>query len=428
MDRTTRWIIGGAGALLAVLFAVLSRIDGLTSRIGLFLVLYAVSFAAYAASVVALGRAKSPGLRGRILPAYVLAVATICRALLLPAEPVMSTDVYRYLWEGRMITHGYNPFSLPPEAAELEPLRDEHYAPINHKHLKTIYPPVAQAVFAAAAWVRPDPQTQKLFFVLFDLGVIAVLMAFLRLRSADPLAAIIYAWNPLVIFETAHSGHTDAVGIFLLVLGLWLLARGQKLWGFVSLGLSMLAKYLAGVFLPYFALKKRYVVWVPVMLAVVIVGYLPFAGAGSGLFSSLEIYGTQWRFNGLIYKLLHSMVGDPLRTRWILTLLLGVAVVYQSFKQRDPLRFAFVVIATALLLAPTLYPWYVAWVVPFLCFYPNRAWILFTGLVMLSYWVWVVSAVGGEWELSWRLYAIEYVPFYALLLFDARRRRQETPS
>jgi len=322
-----------------------------------------------------------------------------------------------------MIIHGFNPFSLPPDAPELESLRDDYYDRINHKHLETIYPPVSQAVFALAAWIKPNPQTQKTLFVLFDLGVVIVLMALLRLRSADPLASVVYAWNPLVIFETAHSGHMDTVGIFFLVLGLWFIARGQKLWGFVTLGASILAKYLAGVFVPYFATKKKYAVWVPVTVAAVVAGYLPFAGAGSGLFSSLQIYSAEWRFNGLIFDLLQRGLGDPRWARWTLTILLGAVVIYHSFKKRDPLRFAFVVIATALLFAPTLYPWYVAWIVPFLCFYPNRAWILFTGLVMASYWVWVVFSVEGNWELPWRIYAVEYLPFFGLLLYDAARGR-----
>jgi hypothetical protein len=127
-----------------------------------------------------------------------------------------------------------------------------------------------------------------------------------------------------------------------------------------------------------------------------------------------------------VYELLHTVVGDPQWTRWILILVLGAVVIYHSFRQRDQLRFAFVVIATALLLAPTLYPWYVVWVVPFLCFYRNRAWIAFTGLVSVSYWVWEVFAATGHWELPWQWYAVEYVPFYGLLLFDAVKNRRKT--
>ena len=79
-----------------------------------------------------------------------------------------------------------------------------------------------------------------------------------------------------------------------------------------------------------------------------------------------------------------------------------------------------------ILLSPTVYPWYLVWIVPFLCVYPNRAWLLFTGLVALSYWVWVVYDATGVWALPGGLLALEYVPFYGLLVWDATRERSAT--
>ncbi len=424
MNRNSRWIVAGAGAALAMLFAALSRIEGLNDEIGLFLALYFAAFGIYLLTLFVLGR-SSAAVRGRRLFILVFAGAAVSRGVLIPAQPVMSTDIYRYLWEGRMITHGFNPFSHAPDAEELESLRDENYDDINHKHLETIYPPVSQAVFALAAGVRPDVQTQKLLFVLFDLGVILLIGAMLRLRSIDPAAVVVYAWNPLVIFETGHSGHVEPVGIFFLLLGLFLVARQKNIGGFAALGLSFLAKYLSAVFVPYFLARRKYAAWVGVMAVVVAAGYLPFVGAGAGLFSSLKLYSAEWNFNGLAYKVADSVLNDPVWTRRLLTLAVGGVVIYQAFRQKDPVRFGFVAVATGLLLAPTLYPWYVAWIVPFLCFYRNRAWILFTGLVMVSYRVWNIDAAGGEWALPWRIYAVEYVPFYALLLYDAFRGRRK---
>lgn len=418
MGEKGRWILGGGGILLAALFGAISRIDGLVDRIGLFLALFALAFIVYISVLIAV-RGSSAGGRGLLL--YVFVIAVICRAVLVPTEPAMSTDIYRYLWEGRMIVHGFNPFAQPPDSPELAFLIDENYDGVSHKHMVTIYPPVSQAVFALAAWIRPDVRMQKALFVLFDLGTILLLVSFLKLRGIDPFACVIYAWNPLVIFETGHSGHLDPIGIFFLVLGLWLIARGRRLPGFLAMGVSFLAKYLAAVFVPYFLARKRYAVWAAVTVAVAVAGYLPFASAGSGLLSSFKVYSAEWQFNGLVFKLLKALVGDPRWTRWILTAILGAVVLRQSIKQDDVLRFAFVVVGTGLLLAPTLYPWYVMWIVPFLCFRPNRAWIIFTGLVFVSYWVWEIVSIEGKWELPWYLYVVEYAPFYGLLLFDGAK-------
>jgi hypothetical protein len=424
MNQPARWIVVGAGLALAAAFVVLSTLDDLRERVGLFLVVFAAAFVVYVAAVAAL-QSLGAGARSRRLLWFVFLVAAASRVVLIPSHPVMSTDVYRYVWEGRVITHGFNPFVHPPDAPDLQFLRDQYYDDINHKHLATIYPPLAQGVFALAAYARPDPYVQKLFFVLFDLGVIVMIGALLRLRSLDPTAAIVYAWNPLVIFETGHSGHVEPVGIFFLVLGIWLIARGRRLWGFAAMGASFLVKYLAAVFVPFFLTRKRFVPWLGVMAAVVVVGYLPFTSAGGGLFSSLRLYMTEWQFNGLWFKLLNLAVRDPQWTRYILTAAVVVVVAYNSLRQKDVVRFGFIAVGAGLLFAPTLYPWYVAWIVPFLCFYPNRAWIFFTGLVFLSYWVWEVFPAEGEWELPWHLYVLEYLPFYALLLYDAARARRQ---
>jgi hypothetical protein len=427
MSRPNRWTVYGAGVALTAVFAVLSRIHDLRENVGLFLAVLAVAFAAYGVSLTALG-GGSGTVRSRRFLLFVFGVAAISRAVLIPSLPEMSTDVFRYVWEGRVITHGFNPYSHSPDAPELEFLRDRYYDDINHKNLATIYPPVSQAVFALAAWVRPGPYALKLILALFDMGAVLMIFAILKLRSLDPAAIAVYAWNPLVIFESGHSGHVEPVGIFFLVLGLWLIARGRKLTGFAAMGMSLLAKYVSAVFLPFFLARKRYAPWVAVTALVAVAGFLPFLGAGEGLFSSLKLYLTQWRFNGLAYRLSYSVLGNEQVARGLLASATAAVVVYNALRQTDVVRYGYVVIGAGLLLAPVLYPWYAVWIVPFLCFYRNRAWILFTGLVCVSYWVWEIFPVTGRWELPWHLYALEYVPFYALLTYDAlrgRRRRME---
>jgi hypothetical protein len=421
MDRISRWIFVGAGAAIAVLFLLISTIDGLNGRVDSFLFLFAAVFAAYVTSLVF--RKKSPAST-RFSLLYIFLVASISRAVLVPAEPVMSTDIYRYVWEGKLITNGFNPFAVAPESPELEFLRDHNYEGVSHKQMVTIYPPLSQAVFALAAWIKPVAQTQKIFFVVFDLGIIAVLMLLLRSRGGDPADSIIYAWNPLVIFETGHSGHLDSIGLFFLMLALWLICRGSKTRGFVALGLSVLAKYLACIFIPFFLRNKIHFVGLVVTAVVVVAGYVPFAGAGGGLFDSLKAYGSDWFFNGLVYQLLLGIVRDPQWTRGLLALLLVVLVVFRALREKDVLRYGMVVIGAGLLLAPTLYPWYVSWIIPFLCFFPNRAWILFTGLVFVSYRVWGVFEKEGLWYLPWYNYLFEYLPFYGLLVYDFFRKRK----
>jgi hypothetical protein len=104
--------------------------------------------------------------------------------------------------------------------------------------------------------------------------------------------------------------------------------------------------------------------------------------------------------------------------------------VYKGFREKDLLRCAFPVLGCALLLAPTLYPWYVCWIVPFLCFRLSPAWLYLTGTVVASYTVWATFPVTGDWSPGTGILILEYVPFYALLVWGRvrafRRRRGAT--
>jgi hypothetical protein len=203
--------------------------------------------------------------------------------------------------------------------------------------------------------------------------------------------------------------------VFFLVLGLWLVARGRRVWGGVALAASFLVKYLAAVLLPFCARRGLRRV-VPVALAVAVIGYLPFLHAGADLTRSLRAYGANWSFNGPPFMILSGLFGDG-AARAVLLAVGGVWLVVAAWRVDDAARFAYLAVGAALLLSPTVYPWYLVWMVPFLSIFPSRAWLSFTGLVVLSYWVWLVYQESGAWMLpSWVL-LLEYVPLYAMLLW-----------
>jgi hypothetical protein len=156
-------------------------------------------------------------------------------------------------------------------------------------------------------------------------------------------------------------------------------------------------------------------------LLVAAAGYAPFLGAGTNLVDSLRAYTATWWFNGPPFLALSGLFGDPVPAR---RLLAGFGVAFAlaaALRERDLFRYAYLVIGCGLLVTPTVYPWYVTWIVPFLCLFTNPAWIVFTGLVMLSYQVWIVYADSGAWMLPNWLIAVEYVPFYLLLLWGLAR-------
>jgi hypothetical protein len=67
-----------------------------------------------------------------------------------------------------------------------------------------------------------------------------------------------------------------------------------------------------------------------------------------------------------------------------------------------------------------MHPWYVVWIVPFLCVRPSAAWLWFSGAVTLSYVAYVVAPA----PLPWWAWLLEYGPFYVLLVAGARQRER----
>jgi alpha-1,6-mannosyltransferase len=159
--------------------------------------------------------------RGRLPPRtiwIVLAAAVAMRVMTLAAPPLLSTDLYRYVWDGRVQLAGINPYRYLPIAPELEFLRDDAVYPgINRAdYAHTIYPPTAQAIFALSAAVMPGVFGMKLMMALFDALAIGALAWLLPIAGRDRSEVLIYAWLPLPVWEFAGNAHVDAAAAGLL--------------------------------------------------------------------------------------------------------------------------------------------------------------------------------------------------------------------
>jgi alpha-1,6-mannosyltransferase len=67
----------------------------------------------------------------------VLGLAIALRALLLTAPPILSTDIYRYVWDGRVQAAGIDPYRYIPADPALASLRDP-----------VVYPQINRADYA----------------------------------------------------------------------------------------------------------------------------------------------------------------------------------------------------------------------------------------------------------------------------------------
>ena len=155
----------------------------------------------------------------------VLGVAFAMRAALLVSPPFMSSDIYRYVWDGRVQAAGINPYRYVPADPALAGLRDSAIYPnINRAaYAHTIYPPAAQAIFAAVGRVSQTVWATKLALLLLEAAGMAAMLGVLRIAGLPSARLLIYAWNPLAAWGVAGDGHIDGAAIGFL--GLALLAR-----------------------------------------------------------------------------------------------------------------------------------------------------------------------------------------------------------
>lgn len=372
------------------------------------------------------GQHPRHGYRGTCL-ACMLGCALCFRLILWPAPPSLSDDIYRYVWEGRAVASGHNPFALAPDAPELEHLRDGAIHPlVSRPHLTAIYPPLAQLIFAAISAVDYSVMAVKGAFILFDLATVGLLLFILNTLGRSPLLAAVYALNPLVIVEFAGSGHLDSAGIFFMMLAIVLLTQRRRLWAAGALALAFLVKLLPVLLLPVLGRDKK-LSSAAVFTAVAVVVTLPFLDAGRGLYATLTVYADNWLFNGSLYNLIFLLIPDNQDARRVAAALFCLCAGGWWYRLRAKngrsspdtvFRQCLFLLGLALAFTPVLHPWYVCWVVPILAIVPCRAWLLFSGLVFSAYWVFGDFETSGLWRESPAVLLLEYLPLYGLLLFD----------
>jgi len=301
----------------------------------------------------------------------VVVVAAALRLALVSGEPVLSNDVYRYVWDGRVQAAGINPYRHAPSDPELAFLRDaEIYPRLNRIGVQTAYPPVAQGLFGGLYRLHGDsiPWT-KLAIVLLDLVAIGLLAYLLARARRPPAWALLYAWHPLVVFELAGSGHVEGLAVLLVLAALAAAFSRRAVVTGVLLAAAALVKPYALVLAPAFLRRGRDLP--PAVAAGVLtvaLAYGPFAGAGLSALGYLPGYLREEGFtSGNRFYLLGLVDGDPstaLTAVYVVAavaVLLGVAV---SFVLRPPgstgalAERALLLFSLVWVLSSPTYPWY----------------------------------------------------------------------
>ncbi len=426
-DPTGVWLAGCA-TLLAAAFGGMAWLGDLYGATRSFVALFVLASLVYALAVVWVVR--QPPTRPAVLMG-ILGVAVGFRLILLPTEPTLSTDLYRYMWDGRLAVAGISPYRYPPNAPEVAALRDATVYPrLNHADWLTVYPPGAQLLFWAVARLAPDSVFALKGVVLaFDLLTLGLLIGWLRAIGRPVAWVLLYAWHPLVVVELSGSGHLDAATLAASVGALWAASRGRETWAGTLVGAGALIKLYPVLLLAAIA-RRHPVRALAACGAVMLAGYGLYAHEGAAVLGSLTRYVAEEEFNPSV-RLALAVVLAPLGPAGLVAArllplagLAGVVLGVGLFARTVPVwRRALWIGGAYLLATPSLFPWYTLWIVPILAAAPAWPWLYLTCAVGLTY----VIFAEPIWRLPPWVTATQFVPL-ALGLVLAWRSREPDRS
>ena len=367
------------------------------------------------------------------------------RATLLLRTPDLSDDVWRYLWDGRIASKGISPYAFAPDDPRVSRFAPRLHARLAHRDVRSVYPPAAQAAFRVFG-AGGSLLLWKTFVSAADVGVVALLAG--SGGAGAGYAAALSAFHPLPVTEAAGQGHLDSVGVALLLACLLHLRHRRRALAGVSFALSALIKYVS--FAAAIPLLRRGRCKFLAAAAVAAASlWLAASGPGVSPVGGLGEYATRWDFNSPLYAGAVGLMdtlrlpdrakevflgwkewwGHPAWTqtifplfysaffaRALLGLLLAAVLVGIGWRVRRVEAAVFASLAALLLFSPTLYPWYLLWILPLAAKLRNAAFLYLSFSIPLSYaLLYPLPGVSPGLVL-----AAEFLPFAALLLAPLR--------
>jgi hypothetical protein len=366
----------------------------------------------------------------------VLGFGAVLQLIAIHRPPVDSDDDFRYLWDGKVQLAGIDPYRYAPSSSALGSVRDNYLFPagpcghyplaggactrINLPTVHTIYPPVAEGVFALVRIVSFGHGDQFPLQVAAALGALAV--ALLLARQGRPLWTVaLWAWCPVTVIELGNNAHIDWLAVLLAVLALTASARRRFVAAGILLGAGFATKLYPGL-LGVAMLKRRPWLVVAAAMGTVVLVYLPHVLAvGTSVVGYLPTYLNQGGYgNGHQYRLLALVL--PTVARAPVAVVIVVAVIAWALVRTDPdhpERSALIVMGTSILAATPTLPWYTLLLLALAALAARPEWLGVVAAPTIEYLFVGVEHVSLDAATAWC-----YLGGLLILLIGAGVRRQ----
>jgi hypothetical protein len=396
-------------------------------------------------------------------------IGILFRVLFLFALPNLSQDFYRFLWDGRLVFQGVNPYLFTPEqfmdgsvnalrqTQEKSPLliaqaKQLHtgMGALNASHYSN-YPPVNQLFFAIAALfagksILGAVVVLRTLIIVAEIGILYFGKKLLEKLKLPVKNIFWYFLNPFIIIELTGNLHFEGIMLLFVVWSLYLLHQGKWFWAAVLLGISISVKLLPLLLLPlffkYFGTKKgtynstietqaessnRSVKWpglkkllffYSVVGGTVLLTFAPFLTSEfmANFFATISLWFQNFEFNASVYYIIRWMGFQTVG--WniigtvgkmlpvIIILILGALTFFRKNNTTQQLITGMLLgVSAYFLLSTTIHPWYAATPLLLSVFTNYKFPIVWSATIMLSY---SAYGVDGFNENLW-LVAVEYI-------------------
>jgi len=389
----------------------------------------------------------------------ILVMATILfRLLFLLAIPNLSQDFYRFVWDGRMILEGFNPYLYTPDSFILndkEPIANAielhtGMGELSAMHF-TNYPPLNQLCFVLGNLfpgqsILSSVIGMRLVIIAADLGTLYFGKKLLERLHLPSNRIFWYILNPFIIIEFAGNLHFEGVMIFFIVWSLYLLHSGQWKWAAVLLACSISVKLIPLMFLPLFFwwfVKKekpllgiqQLILFYSIVLLTVLLLFLPFFSMEfiNNYSKTVGLWFGNFEFNASIYYLAREIgyaITGYNEIAIIAKILPVISVItilgFSFFKQNNtiPKLTSSILIAFScyLFLSTTVHPWYIGTLV-LLCIFTNYRYPLIWSIaIILSYLAYLGIGTSDKSENLWVI-GLEYLIVFSIFIKEVFFRK-----
>jgi len=339
-----------------------------------------------------------------------------------------SDDINRYILEGQQVINNQNPYEIPPNALGNQCLVENGILDgINHPDMTAIYPPISLYIHGLMAFISPSVYGFKILTALGGCLLIFSCLLLLLLLKKNPVLIFIVLWNPVLIIYGIGEAHNDIWVAILVTLFVFFSIKKRVLTSWFAFSLAFMCKPFAGILILFQLYKKTKGWWV--FPLVIFFSILPFAQAGYGLVRSLFTFGHDMHFHGVLEPLVRvicltilplEFVSFSVRVTLFVILIFGIMVLFRHSSKENYIDVSMNAIALLLLCLPTLHPWYLMILLPYLPL--ARGWCLIVWTSMAGvYWLHglKMNAI-GEWAEDPVVTLLAHTPALLIFLYEAR--------